>query len=244
MSPLLASLRRRCPYLFALSSSRPWFCLVPFVLTAPRGFFTVSPSAADRFDHLRPFGDLHRQMHGALDDAGPRPSAPAAPASSTARCRRGTWTRTTARRRRQSRPSAARWPRPTATPWQCRGRRTSWRTGAPRAPCSRPCRGSKSSTRPAFCAEVRVYFAVACALHHRLTPFLPRPARRAPPRRAAYAALRPAVWPRNWRVGANSPSLWPTMFSVTKTGTCSCRCARRSCARPSRESWSSGATTS
>ena len=27
------------------------------------------------------------------------------------------------------------------------------------------------------------------------------------------------VWPRNVRVGANSPSLWPTMFSVTKMGT-------------------------
>src|SRR6185437_2854806 len=26
------------------------------------------------------------------------------------------------------------------------------------------------------------------------------------------------VWPRNKRVGANSPSLWPTMFSVTYTG--------------------------
>src|SRR5690606_6436024 len=27
------------------------------------------------------------------------------------------------------------------------------------------------------------------------------------------------LWPRNSRVGANSPSLWPTMFSVTYTGT-------------------------
>ena len=26
------------------------------------------------------------------------------------------------------------------------------------------------------------------------------------------------AWPRNVRVGANSPSLWPTMFSVTYTG--------------------------
>ena len=26
--------------------------------------------------------------------------------------------------------------------------------------------------------------------------------------------------PRNVRVGANSPKRWPTMFSVTKTGTC------------------------
>src|SRR3954469_82038 len=28
------------------------------------------------------------------------------------------------------------------------------------------------------------------------------------------------MWPRKVRVGANSPSLWPTMASVTKTGTC------------------------
>src|ERR1700743_2993546 len=34
----------------------------------------------------------------------------------------------------------------------------------------------------------------------------------------ASAAL-PAVWPLKVRVGANSPSLWPTMFSVTYTGT-------------------------
>src|SRR5688572_22082510 len=32
------------------------------------------------------------------------------------------------------------------------------------------------------------------------------------------AALRSPEWPWNVRVGANSPSLWPTMFSVTKTG--------------------------
>src|SRR5205823_9513312 len=30
----------------------------------------------------------------------------------------------------------------------------------------------------------------------------------------------PPAWPRKWRVGANSPSLWPTMFSLMKTGTC------------------------
>src|SRR5574341_34373 len=27
------------------------------------------------------------------------------------------------------------------------------------------------------------------------------------------------LWPRKVRVGANSPNLWPTMFSVTKIGT-------------------------
>src|SRR5205823_3845383 len=30
------------------------------------------------------------------------------------------------------------------------------------------------------------------------------------------------AWPRNLRVGANSPSLWPTIASVTNTGTCFC----------------------
>jgi hypothetical protein len=31
--------------------------------------------------------------------------------------------------------------------------------------------------------------------------------------------LRSPEWPWKVRVGANSPNLWPTMFSVTKTGT-------------------------
>src|SRR5580765_6222619 len=31
------------------------------------------------------------------------------------------------------------------------------------------------------------------------------------------AASRVPGWPRNWRVGANSPSLWPTISSVTYT---------------------------
>src|SRR5262249_27255807 len=35
---------------------------------------------------------------------------------------------------------------------------------------------------------------------------------------APAAALRSPEWPWKVRVGANSPSLWPTMFSVTKTG--------------------------
>src|SRR5437763_6219981 len=33
-------------------------------------------------------------------------------------------------------------------------------------------------------------------------------------------ALSPPAWPRKSRVGANSPSLWPTIDSETKTGTC------------------------
>src|SRR5688500_18235991 len=33
-------------------------------------------------------------------------------------------------------------------------------------------------------------------------------------------ALSPPAWPRNSRVGANSPSLWPTIDSEMKTGTC------------------------
>src|SRR5207302_4891194 len=34
------------------------------------------------------------------------------------------------------------------------------------------------------------------------------------------SALRSPEWPRKVRVGANSPSLWPTICSVTNTGTC------------------------
>jgi hypothetical protein len=37
--------------------------------------------------------------------------------------------------------------------------------------------------------------------------------------RLTFAFLSPA-WPRNVRVGANSPSLWPTICSEMKTGTC------------------------
>src|SRR5262249_35415555 len=36
---------------------------------------------------------------------------------------------------------------------------------------------------------------------------------------AGALALRSPEWPWNVRVGANSPCLWPTMFSVTNTGT-------------------------
>src|SRR5690606_16760472 len=36
---------------------------------------------------------------------------------------------------------------------------------------------------------------------------------------AFLSATRRPLCPRNSRVGANSPSLWPTMFSVTYTGT-------------------------
>ena len=70
----------------------------------------------------------------------------------------------------------------------------------------------RSSTRPAFWAEVRMYFAVACAL----TIAYAFPPGAAGAAGAADAALSDfAAWPLNWRVGENSPSLWPTMFSVT-----------------------------
>ena len=47
-----------------------------------------------------------------------------------------------------------------------------------------------------------------------------RPAPGAPGAAATVAAFSATfvVWPLNMRVGANSPSLWPTMFSVTYTG--------------------------
>ena len=40
-----------------------------------------------------------------------------------------------------------------------------------------------------------------------------------PSRHLRAEAFSPA-WPRNVRVGANSPNLWPTISSVTYTGTC------------------------
>src|SRR5207237_5574882 len=36
---------------------------------------------------------------------------------------------------------------------------------------------------------------------------------------AVVRSARPPAWPRNVRVGANSPRRWPTMFSVMNTGT-------------------------
>src|SRR4051812_46385099 len=36
----------------------------------------------------------------------------------------------------------------------------------------------------------------------------------------ALFALRSAAWPKNVRVGANSPNLWPIMSSETRTGMC------------------------
>ena len=59
-----------------------------------------------------------------------------------------------------------------------------------------------------------MYFAVACALTMSL-----RLSRRRRRRGADEAALSDfAAWPLKCRVGENSPSLWPTMFSVTYTG--------------------------
>ena len=65
----------------------------------------------------------------------------------------------------------------------------------------------KSITRPAFWAEVRMYFAVACAWTG-----IYAPAFAAGATDAALSLF--VVCPLNVRVGANSPSLWPTMFSV------------------------------
>ena len=51
-------------------------------------------------------------------------------------------------------------------------------------------------------------------------------------------------WARKVLVGANSPSLWPTIDSETNTGTCLRRRERRSCGRPSPGRSSSHATRS
>ena len=78
----------------------------------------------------------------------------------------------------------------------------------------------RSSTSPAFWAEVRMYFEVALASMALAYPLAP-PAAGAGPAPAPGALAVVATfstleeWPLNCRVGENSPSLWPTMFSVT-----------------------------
>src|SRR3990170_33761 len=64
----------------------------------------------------------------------------------------------------------------------------------------------RSATSRPFCGESRAYFitAVAC-----MTYFF-----------SSVVALRVPECTLKLRVAANSPSLWPTMFSVTRIGTC------------------------
>ena len=98
---------------------------------------------------------------------------------------------------------------------------SAWFTSRPRI---------RSITSPAFWAEVRTYLAVACAsimANSRLRPASRRLRLRAAAtasaarRRAAAICAAFSVFvvcPLNWRVGENSPSFCPTMFSVTYTG--------------------------
>src|SRR3990170_4773515 len=68
----------------------------------------------------------------------------------------------------------------------------------------------RSTTSRAFLGETRTNLSVAFASIGLR-----------PPRRPAYfftLAFRSPEWPWKVRVGENSPSLWPTMFSVTNTG--------------------------
>src|SRR5271165_6283170 len=68
----------------------------------------------------------------------------------------------------------------------------------------------RSSTRRAFCGETRTY--ISLAENSMSFPYLAG---------AGLAAVSVAAfteWPLKVRVGLNSPSLWPTMFSVTYTG--------------------------
>ena len=72
----------------------------------------------------------------------------------------------------------------------------------------------------AFWAEVRTKRLVALASSMAASLRLGR-RRRPPPGAAPTLATFSTFeeWPLNWRVGENSPSLCPTMFSVTYTGT-------------------------
>ena len=61
--------------------------------------------------------------------------------------------------------------------------------------------------------------AITSSLLRPRPPPAPRRCAAGAPPPTADAALRSPEWPWNVRVGANSPSLWPTMFSVANTGT-------------------------
>ena len=85
----------------------------------------------------------------------------------------------------------------------------------------------RSTTSRAFCGDIRMNRLVALLI---MSLLLLRSAADRRLRRAGAAggapagvtalsfALPPALCPLNVRVGENSPSLWPTMFSVTYTG--------------------------
>src|SRR5687768_11205088 len=70
--------------------------------------------------------------------------------------------------------------------------------------CPTGCPRTMSATSRHFCGEMRAYLSLAatCMTY------------------SGAAALRSPEWPLKVRVGANSPSLCPTMFSDTSTGTC------------------------
>src|SRR3954471_24902405 len=77
----------------------------------------------------------------------------------------------------------------------------------------------RSTTRRAFWGVTRTYRA--CALASIAVPCSllgVRPGAALRQRRRPFRSS--FSWPRNVRVGANSPSLWPIMASVTNTGTC------------------------
>src|SRR5581483_12358704 len=74
--------------------------------------------------------------------------------------------------------------------------------------------GSCSRTSRTLRAETGRYFAVALTS---IAYPLPPPPGPPPARWVCFSDL--LVWPRKCRVSANSPSLWPTMFSETKIGT-------------------------
>ena len=114
-------------------------------------------------------------------------------------------------RPRPRRGCSRRWPRPTAAPcgpgaqpscWCSSSTALALPTGMPR---------TMSATRRAFCAEMRAPRRIGFGLSRShavpITSWLPR-----------FSCRR--MCPLKVRVTANSPSLCPTMFSLTSTGTC------------------------
>ena len=74
------------------------------------------------------------------------------------------------------------------------------------------------STRRAFCGLIPVYFGNCSNFHRTRSPISKTEEKSKTGKWRQSYCLRvlrsDLTWPRKKRVGANSPSLWPTMFSV------------------------------
>ena len=171
----------------------------------------------------RPLGHFHRQVRHALDDAeraahrGRADPLHARPLIGEAL--RDEQPIDVAA---EARPSAARWRSPTAAPSRCRARsilreKLQRRERVARRPRRESDRARARPSAPRSGCTCEVAWPVAITrLPWRAATAAGAPAGAAAATCAAFSAF--VVWPLKSRVGANSPSLWPTMFSVMYTG--------------------------